>query len=45
MFYADVELAPGAQVPLPDEHEDRGLYIVSRQSIEIARRRCSRAAR
>ena len=29
MFYADVELAPGAQVPLPDGHEDRGLYIVS----------------
>ena len=29
MFYADVELAPGARVPLPDGHEDRGLYIVS----------------
>ena len=29
MFYADVELAPGAQVPLPDGHEDRGLYVVS----------------
>ena len=29
MFYADVELAPGARVPLPDEHEDRGLYVVS----------------
>jgi len=29
MFYADVELAPGAKVPLPDGHEDRGLYIVS----------------
>ena len=29
MFYADVTLAPGAKVPLPDEHEDRGLYIVS----------------
>jgi redox-sensitive bicupin YhaK (pirin superfamily) len=29
MFYADVELAPGAKAPLPDGHEDRGLYIVS----------------
>jgi redox-sensitive bicupin YhaK (pirin superfamily) len=29
MFYADVELEPGAKVPLPDGHEDRGLYIVS----------------
>jgi len=29
MFYADVELAPGARVPLPDGHEDRGLYVVS----------------
>jgi redox-sensitive bicupin YhaK (pirin superfamily) len=29
MFYADVELAPGAKVPLPDGHEDRGLYVVS----------------
>lgn len=33
-FYIDVELAPGAKVPLPDEHEDRGLYVVS-GSIEI----------
>jgi redox-sensitive bicupin YhaK (pirin superfamily) len=29
MFYTDVELAPGAKVPLPDGHEDRGLYVVS----------------
>jgi redox-sensitive bicupin YhaK (pirin superfamily) len=29
MFYADVELAPGARVPLPDGHEDRGLYVVT----------------
>lgn len=29
MFYLDVELAPGAAVPLPDDHEDRGIYIVS----------------
>lgn len=27
-FYADVELAPGARLPLPDEHEDRGLYVL-----------------
>lgn len=35
MFYADVELAPGAKVPLPDGHEDRGLYVVS-GSITVA---------
>ncbi len=29
MFYLDVELSPGASVPLPDDHEDRGIYIVS----------------
>ena len=38
MFYADVELAPGASVPLPDGHEDRGLYIVS-GSLEIGGQR------
>lgn len=27
-FYADAVLAPGVRLPLPDEHEDRGLYIV-----------------
>lgn len=27
-FYADVQMLPGARLPLPDEHEDRGLYIV-----------------
>lgn len=27
-FYADVSLAPGARLPLPDDHEDRGLYVV-----------------
>lgn len=27
-FYADVKLGPGSRLPLPDEHEDRGLYIV-----------------
>ena len=35
IFYADVMLAPGAHVPLPDEHEDRGLYITE-GSVEIA---------
>ncbi len=28
LFYADVALKPGARAPLPDEHEDRGLYVV-----------------
>jgi redox-sensitive bicupin YhaK (pirin superfamily) len=27
-FYADVTLQPGVRFPLPDDHEDRGLYIV-----------------
>ncbi|MCV6596931.1 MAG: pirin family protein [Mangrovicoccus sp.] len=27
MFYADVELAPGAGLPLPDNREDRGIYV------------------
>ena len=27
-FYADVTLAAAARFPLPDDHEDRGLYIV-----------------
>lgn len=27
-FYADVVLAAGAVLPLPDDHEDRGVYIV-----------------
>ncbi|HEY1505589.1 MAG TPA: pirin family protein [Stellaceae bacterium] len=29
IFYADVELAAGAQLDLPADHEERGLYIVS----------------
>lgn len=28
MFYADIDLAPGAGVPLPDNHEDRGVYVL-----------------
>ncbi len=35
MFYADAVLAPGTLLPLPDEHEDRGIYVVS-GTIEIS---------
>jgi redox-sensitive bicupin YhaK (pirin superfamily) len=28
LFYADAVLAPGASVPLPDEHEERAAYVV-----------------
>ena len=28
MFYADATLAPHAAIPLPDDHEDRGIYIL-----------------
>ncbi|CAH1666080.1 putative Quercetin 2,3-dioxygenase [Hyphomicrobiales bacterium] len=31
-FYADVALEPGARFPMPDEHEDRGIYIARRTS-------------
>ena len=34
-FYLDVTLAPGARFPLPDDHEDRGLYITE-GSVSIA---------
>lgn len=27
-FYADVKLDPGSRLPLPNDHEDRGIYIV-----------------
>jgi redox-sensitive bicupin YhaK (pirin superfamily) len=27
-FYADAVLAPGASLPLPDNHEDRGVYVL-----------------
>lgn len=27
-FYADAALAPGAGLPLPDNHEDRGVYVL-----------------
>ena len=29
MFYADAVLRPDASIPLPDDHEDRGVYVVS----------------
>ena len=35
MFYADVVLEAGAMLPLPEDHEDRGVYITS-GSVEIA---------
>jgi hypothetical protein len=28
VFYADARLQPGASIPLPDDHEDRGVYIL-----------------
>ncbi|MAJ64688.1 MAG: hypothetical protein CBB62_10700 [Micavibrio sp. TMED2] len=35
MFYIDAVLEPGARFPLPKEHEDRGIYVVSGE-IEVA---------
>lgn len=35
MFYMDVVLEPGARCPLPDDHEDRGAYIVEGE-VEVA---------
>ena len=35
MFYADVMLEAGATIPLPDNHEDRGVYITL-GSVEVA---------
>ena len=37
LFYADVRLERGAALPLPPEHEERGLYLVEGR-IEIAGR-------
>ena len=34
-FYADAELEPGARMPLPDDHEERGVYILE-GSISVA---------
>ena len=35
MFYADVVLAAGAMLPLPEDHEDRGVYVTE-GAVEIA---------
>lgn len=35
LFYADLELQPGAAWPLPDLHEERGAYVVS-GTVEVA---------
>lgn len=29
VFYADATLAAGAAIPLPDDHEDRGVYVLA----------------
>ncbi len=29
MFYADATLAPHAAIPMPDDHEDRGVYVLA----------------
>jgi redox-sensitive bicupin YhaK (pirin superfamily) len=34
MFYADIMLAEGARLPIPNEHEDRAAYIVA-GSVEL----------
>jgi redox-sensitive bicupin YhaK (pirin superfamily) len=34
-FYLDVQLAPGAAFPLPDNHEDRGVYVIQGQ-VDVA---------
>ncbi len=35
LFYADVQLAPGASVPLPDAHEERAAYVLDGE-VEVA---------
>lgn len=35
MFYVDAMLAPGALIPLPDDHEDRGIFVLT-GSVEVA---------
>jgi redox-sensitive bicupin YhaK (pirin superfamily) len=35
LFYADAALSPGAALPLPDEHEERGIYVLDGE-IEVA---------
>ena len=38
MFYIDAMLEPGARLPLPDGHEDRGAYVVQ-GAVEVAGQR------
>jgi hypothetical protein len=38
MFYGDAKLEPGARLPLPDDHEDRGIYVTE-GSITVAGQR------
>jgi redox-sensitive bicupin YhaK (pirin superfamily) len=35
LFYADAALAPGATLPLPEDHEERGAYVVQ-GAVEVA---------
>jgi redox-sensitive bicupin YhaK (pirin superfamily) len=35
MFYADAVLQAGARIPLPDDHEDRGVYVIE-GAVEVA---------
>ncbi|MEM1364299.1 MAG: pirin family protein [Pseudomonadota bacterium] len=35
LFYLDAQLEPGAKLPLPDDHEDRGIYVLE-GSVEVA---------
>lgn len=35
MFYLDAVLQPGSAIPLPDNHEDRGVYVLEGE-IEVA---------
>lgn len=35
LFYADAVLEAGAAIPLPDNHEDRGVYVVA-GSVQVA---------
>jgi hypothetical protein len=35
LFYADIVLSAGAAVPLPDEHEERGAYVLQ-GAVEVA---------
>ena len=35
LFYLDVQMAPGASLPLPVEHEERGVYVAE-GAVEVA---------